>query len=167
MKEREVRGRRSEKAEEGVEDGGAGGVDVAVGLGLFGVHFGDDAAELGCMIGREAVNATAKALFADGANPVDGDLGVPSGAAHLEATAPAWVQAGGERADDHGVQKPVHLIAADYHDRSDHADFATHGGVEIGDVDAIAAGRFRHYSTPSATATSKSLQSSDSAAMAR
>lgn len=49
---------------------------------LFGVHLGDDAAQLGRMIGGEAVDAMPKALLADGADLVNGDLGVLSRAAN-------------------------------------------------------------------------------------
>ena len=57
---------------------------------LFGVHFGDDAAGLGRVIGGEAVDAMPKALFADGANPVNGDLGVLSRAADRASGGAGW-----------------------------------------------------------------------------
>ena len=108
-----------------------------------------------------------EALLADGANLVNRDLGFLSRALYLEAAAPARVQAGSERTDDHGFQEAVHLITAYHDDRPGLAHLAADGWVEVRDVDGVAPGVSGHQSRPSATATSRSLQSSDSAAMAR
>ena len=63
---------------------------MAVCWPLFRIHLGDDAAELGRVIGGEAVDAMPKALLADGANLVNGDLGVLSGAADRASGDGGW-----------------------------------------------------------------------------
>ena len=67
------------------------------------------------------------------------------------------MQSGGERADDHGFEVPVHLIATDDHHWPDLANLSARGGIQIGNVHGIPPGKRDHQSTPSAMATSKSL----------
>ena len=134
---------------------------------LFGIHFGNQAAQLRGCWGFKLIELFSETPFADCANLVNRDLGFPVCAHALQATAPAGVKLRCQRAHDDGVQMTVHFVLANDDYRSDFVDFAAARGIQVGEIYAVALDRACYHEPalsfrPSSIVASKSLQSSRS-----
>ena len=89
---------------------------------LLPVHLGDRTAKEARVICGQPVDPPPEALRVDGSDLIHGNLGVHARTLDLEPATPAWMQGSGERADNDSAYQPVHLVAADYHDRTNLVD---------------------------------------------